>query len=120
MRRSLILLGLAWAFALVRVAPAAAQGFGSTSPELVNMKGVIYALPEDTETLPAQIERQKPLGVIFTDKLDIPGRDFTEGFPGVSDRFEWFGIIYTGMFEIAQEGDYVWKLLSDEIGRAHV
>jgi hypothetical protein len=36
----------------------------------------------------------KPVGTIHTSSLNIPPRIFTDGFPGVTDRFEWFAIDY--------------------------
>jgi outer membrane protein OmpA-like peptidoglycan-associated protein len=90
---------------------------GRKDPGLLNLKGTIYALDEDTAAIPADLAKRKPLGVIYTEKLDVPSRDFTTGFPGVTDRFEWFGILYTGTFEISQPGIYGWKLISDDGSR---
>ena len=92
-------------------------GFGTKNPELFSFKGTIYELPADTEQMPEDVSKLKSLGVVYTDKLDVPLRDFTEGFPGVSNRFEWFGIVYTGAFEIAKPGVYRWKLASDDGSR---
>ena len=68
------------------------------------MKGTIYYLSDETTEMPPDIEKRKPQGVIYTEKLDVPLRDFTEGFPGVTGRFEWFGLLYTGTFEIVKSG----------------
>jgi outer membrane protein OmpA-like peptidoglycan-associated protein len=96
-----------------------AQGgsLGKKDPGLLNLKGTIYALAEDTERMPDDLDKRKPIGVIYADKLDVPPRDFTSGFPGVTDRFEWFGVLYTGTFEVAQAGTYGWRLLSDDGSR---
>lgn len=91
--------------------------FGKKDPGLLNLKGSIYFLSEETDEMPAGIERQKPQGVIYTEKLDIPTRDFSEGFPGVTDRFEWFGLVYTGVFEIDRAGVYKWRIESDDGSR---
>ena len=74
-------------------------GFGTKNPELFSLKGTIYELPEDAQEMPGDFSKLKSIGVIYTDKLDVPIREFTEGFPGVTNRFEWFGIVYTGAFE---------------------
>lgn len=92
----------------------AAGGFGSKEPHLFNLKGTLYVLPEGTDRMPEDLEKQKAEGEIFTDTLDIPPRDFKEGFPGVSERFEWFGIIYKGTFQVTEPGEYGWKLGSDD------
>jgi outer membrane protein OmpA-like peptidoglycan-associated protein len=97
--------------------PAGKADFGTKNPGLFNLKGTIYYLSDETTEMPADIEKRKPQGVIYTDKLDIPLREFTEGFPGVTGRFEWFGLIYTGTFEIAKAGLYKWRLESDDGSR---
>ena len=78
------------------------------------MKGTIYFLPDDTTAMPQDLSQLKPQGVIYADRLDVPPRDFQEGFPGVTDRFEWFGILYTGTFYIEKPGEYGWRVLSDD------
>jgi len=92
-------------------------GFGGKDPGLFNLKGTIYFLPDTTEKMPEQVEAMKPQGTIYTDRLDIPVREFSEGFPGVTDRFEWFGLMYTGRFQIDKPGDYKWRLFSDDGSR---
>ncbi len=91
--------------------------FGKKDPGLLNLKGAIYFLSAEDGEMPADIEKQKPQGVIYTEKLDIPLRDFSEGFPGVTDRFEWFGLLYTGVFEIGKAGVYKWRIESDDGSR---
>jgi outer membrane protein OmpA-like peptidoglycan-associated protein len=108
---------LAVAVAAIVVASLSAQqksGFGSKDPGLFNMKGTIYFLPDDTTAMPQDLSKLKPQGVIYADRLDVPPRDFQEGFPGVTDRFEWFGILYTGTFYIEKPGEYGWRVLSDD------
>lgn len=112
---------LAAAFAVMAIASVSAQqqkgGFGSKDAGLFNMKGTIYFLPDDTTAMPEDLGKLKPQGVIYADRLDVPPRDFSEGFPGVTDRLEWFGILYTGSFQIEKPGEYGWRLLSDDGSR---
>jgi outer membrane protein OmpA-like peptidoglycan-associated protein len=91
-------------------------GFGSKDAGLFSMKGTIYFLPDDTTAMPQDLSKLKPQGTIYADRLDVPPRDFQEGFPGVTDRFEWFGILYTGTFYIDKPGEYGWRILSDDGG----
>jgi outer membrane protein OmpA-like peptidoglycan-associated protein len=49
--------------------------------------------------------------------VDVPVRRFTDGFPGITDRFAWFGILYTGRFFIEVPGEYGWQLQSDDGSR---
>ena len=41
-------------------------------------------------------KRLKSVGTIYTTSLQIHPRTFELGFPGITDRFEWFAIDYTG------------------------
>ena len=41
-------------------------------------------------------------------------RSFDEGFPGVTDRFEWFAIDYTARFWVSEPGKYRFALASDD------
>jgi hypothetical protein len=61
-----------------------------------------------------KFERLEPIGDIYTTRLNVPPRDFREGFPGVTDRFEWFAIDYTARFWIDAPGKYSFSLLSDD------
>lgn len=97
---------------------SAQASFGRKDPGLFNLKGSIYFLTEEEETsMPADLAGRKIQGVIYTGRLDIPSRDFSEGFPGVTGRFTWFGIIYTGSFQIGRPGLYKWRLGSDDGSR---
>lgn len=100
-----------------RLSAQKAGSFGSKDPGLFNLKGTIYFLPDTTDSLPADLETMKPEGVIYTDRLDVPTRDFLEGFPGVTNRFEWFGLLYTGQFQVDKAGAFTFKLVSDDGSR---
>jgi len=91
--------------------------FGTKNTGLINLKGKIYYISDAVYELPADMEEQKPEGIIYSTKLDVPVRNFTEGFPGVTDRFEYFGIVYTGVFEITEPGQYKFWLISDDGSR---
>jgi hypothetical protein len=66
------------------------------------------------------VQRQKPLGTIWTTRLDVPPRQFREGFPGLARRFEWFAIEYAGQFWIQQAGAYGFALLSDDGSKLYI
>jgi len=87
--------------------------FGSATSDSTSLKGDIYYLPEGASSLP-DFSSLTPVGSIYTKVLDIPMRSFTSGFPGVTDRFEWFAIRYTGTFNVDTQGDYAFRLLSDD------
>ena len=65
------------------------------------------------EWLP-DFRKMKPKGTIYTTSLNVPPQNFMEGFPGVTKRFEWFAIMYTGRFWVQTPGAYRWVLTSDD------
>ncbi len=103
--------------------PAMGQGgenpFGSATSDSISLKGDIYYLLEGASSLPG-FSGLTPVGSIYTKVLDIPTRSFTSGFPGVTDRFEWFAIRYTGVFNVDTVGDYAFRLVSDDGSRLFI
>jgi hypothetical protein len=87
--------------------------FGTTVVLPSGLKGEVYNLKPGTPKLP-NFKHMKPVGEIYTNSLNIPPREFTTGFPGVTNRFEWFAIDYTGRFWIEKPGSYTFRLLSDD------
>jgi hypothetical protein len=90
--------------------------FGSINNDLNSLRGDIYYLEEGAPSLP-DFSSLTPVGTIYTRTLDVPERSFTNGFPGVTDRFEWFAIRYTGSFQVDSAGDYGFRLVSDDGSR---
>jgi hypothetical protein len=62
----------------------------------------------------ADVHRCDPVAVFYTDTFDIPERQFADGFPGITDRSNWFMVDYRGSFSARQEGDYRFRLHSDD------
>ncbi len=93
--------------------------FGVTVVIPSGLKGQIYKLNEYTDHLP-DFAKRKPIGTIYTTKLNVPPQDFREGFPGVTKRIEWFAIEYTGRFWIEKAGEYRFLLLSDDGSKLYV
>ena len=91
-------------------------GFGSARQSPFALVGRIYALPEGTSRLP-DFSRLEPIGRVWTTRLDVPPRDFSAGFPGVTDRFEWFAIDYRGRFYFPEDHRVRFWLLSDDGSR---
>jgi outer membrane protein OmpA-like peptidoglycan-associated protein len=102
----------------VPVCTAPQGAFGSMQKMDVSMEGRIFLLPgkpenqwvvrlKDFDSLPSA-------GSVFTDKWDIPSRSFTDGFPGVTHRFEWFSLTYQGSIYVPRSGRYAFRLSSDD------
>jgi hypothetical protein len=87
--------------------------FGTTVVSTAGLQGRVYVLKENTQKLP-RFHRMKPVGTIYTNTLNVWPQHFEEGFPGITDRVEWFGIDYTGRFWIENAGQYRFSLLSDD------
>jgi len=94
--------------------------FGSTTrTREPSFRGTIYFLEPGTERLPDLAQREAE-GEIFAPALDVSPRGFDEGFPGVTDRFEWFAIRYEGTFRAERKGVYRFRLLSDDGSRLYI
>jgi preprotein translocase subunit YajC len=89
------------------------KAFGDSIFITNGLTGKIYLLPAYTRVLPG-FDTMKSVGTVYTDSINIPPRSWSSGFPGLRDRFEWFGIEYTGFFKANKEGEYVFRLLSDD------
>jgi hypothetical protein len=53
-------------------------------------------------------------GEFFTDVFNVTPRSFTAGFPGVSERTEWFAILYTGTITVTEPGEHRFRVVSDD------
>lgn len=93
--------------------------FGTTVVIPSGLRGLVYHIRRYTSRLP-NFEKLKPVGTIYTSSLNIPSQDFRQGFPGVTDRFEWFAIDYTGRFWIDRPGTYRFLLTSDDGARLYI
>jgi hypothetical protein len=87
--------------------------FGTTVVIPSGLKGDIYHLPNSTQSV-HEIDRLTPQGSIYTTSLNVPPQDFQLGFPGVTKRYEWFAINYSGKFWIEHPGLFRFRLTSDD------
>jgi hypothetical protein len=93
--------------------------FGVTVVDSSGLQGQVYLIQEGSRSLP-NFKKLKPAGSVYTSSLNISPRRFTEGFPGITDRFEWFAIDYTGRFWIENPGRYYFALLSDDGSKLYI
>jgi outer membrane protein OmpA-like peptidoglycan-associated protein len=92
---------------------SASAVFGSKAPDPLALRGEIYNLETGTSKLP-DFDKLPSVGVIYVSSLNVPERDFMDGFPGVTDRFEWFAIDYKGTFSAPVAAKYDFHLKSDD------
>jgi len=90
--------------------------FGATVLIPDGLRGQIYFLRFDTPQLP-NLRQMISVGTVYATSLNVPTQNFNRGFPGVTDRFEWFAIDYTGRFWAQYAGIYRFNLLSDDGSR---
>jgi hypothetical protein len=99
--------------------PETTATFGTTVVLSTGLEGRVYHLSQDITKLP-DFRKMKPVGKIYTTSLNIPPQDFKAGFPGVTKRFEWFAIVYTGRFWAEKPGYYDFSLTSDDGSLLHI
>jgi PA14 domain len=87
--------------------------FGTTVVIPSGLRGDIYFLGHHPGAIP-KVEKKRAKGTIYTTSLNVPPQDFKLGFPGVTDRLEWFAIDYTGKFYVSVPGVYRFQLTSDD------
>lgn len=104
---------------LAQTQAAAVPTFGTTVVIPSGLRGQIYNLHRNTHRLP-NFAKMKPVGTVYTASLDVPERAFREGFPGVTRRYEWFAIDYTGRFWVQKPGEYEFSLTSDDGARLYI
>lgn len=94
--------------------------FGSTSqtrePAFI---GEVFFVEPGTQRIP-DLSKLTPQGRIYAESFDVAPRKFDEGFPGLSDRFEWFVIRYRGKFRVEHGGVHRFRLLSDDASRLFI
>ena len=93
--------------------------FGTTVVSTSGLQGRVYLLKKNISKLP-RFDSLKSAGTIYTNTLNVWPQRFDEGFPGISDRFEWFAIDYTARFWIDNAGQYRFSLLSDDGARLSI
>jgi hypothetical protein len=93
--------------------------FGTTVIISSGLQGRIYHIPHHTQKLP-DFSTLKSVGSIWTTSLNIPPQDFKRGFPGVTKRFEWFALDYTGRFWIERPGEYGFAVTADDGAKLYI
>jgi hypothetical protein len=108
----LILAATSFALAICRAQTDGLATFGSTVVIPGGLTGKIYFI-KPSLSLP-KFEKLEPIGTIYAKGVYIPPREFLEGFPGITDRVEWFALDFTGRFYIERPGNYRFNLASDD------
>ncbi len=94
-------------------AQSAKQLFASCDSSTGGIVADVYELPAQTKALP-DFNTLTALDQVCVEQLNISDRDFTEGFPGVPDLVEWFGLDMRFRIYAPQQGAYTFTLRSDD------
>jgi len=110
--------GLAWLILGLTSGSSHAQDkpeytFGTTVVDSYGLQGRVYHMKSGAKTLP-KFNHARPVGTIYTTSLNVWPQNFDEGFPSITERFEWFAIEYTGRLWIENPGCYRFSLLADD------
>ena len=106
-------LALGLALASSRVEDKPAYTFGTTVVDSAGLHGRVYNLKPGTHKLP-NFAQLRPVGSVYTTSLNVWPQNFDEGFPSITERFEWFAIEYSGRFWVENPGHYRFSLLADD------
>lgn len=90
--------------------------FGTPEPQEGALQGRISFVSDGAQALP-DFATQVPVGSVWATHFDIATRDYSEGFPGVTDRSEWFAIQYAGTWHVPTPGKWQFRLVSDDGAR---
>ena len=95
------------------------SGCNDAGPTVGRLQGRVYSLPLETRQLP-DFAALRPVGTICMSGLAVTERRGYPGFPGLRNRFEWFGIDFDGAFDVEEPGLYHFRLTSDDGSRLYV
>jgi hypothetical protein len=96
--------------------PAASCG---TPPPVGRLCGCVYDVPPDTKRLP-DFAVFVPVEMLCTDRLAVSLRRGSPGFPGVTSRYESFGVDFHGDFVVGQPGAFAFRLASDDGAKLYI
>ncbi|MBN2803702.1 MAG: hypothetical protein JXR91_11445 [Deltaproteobacteria bacterium] len=90
------------------------NAFGYEKPVWGCFEGEVMFIEKNSQKLPTDYSKYKVESQVYACEWNIPQRSFDSGFPGVEEKFEWFAIKYTGMFNLAEGGEYNFRINSDD------
>ncbi|MEI8026680.1 MAG: PA14 domain-containing protein [Pseudomonadota bacterium] len=92
--------------------PCAANGMASATQPIV---AKVYELRKGAASIAEKAWDQTMYRTkICMTAFDVPERIFTDGFPGIPNLFEWFGIDARAKLMIPTSGSYKFRVLSDD------
>jgi hypothetical protein len=80
----------------------------------------VYQLPVNTTKLPDFSTLGTRLTKVCMDQYNVAPRDWSTGFPGVTNLFEWFALRTTTNIVVPMDGSYSFKLNSDDGAKLYI
>lgn len=80
----------------------------------------VYQLPVNTTKLPDFSTLGTRLTKVCMDQYNVAPRDWSTGFPGVTNLFEWFALHTTTNIVVPMDGTYSFKLNSDDGAKLYI
>jgi hypothetical protein len=80
----------------------------------------VYQLPEGTKKLPDFSTIGAKLTKVCMDQYSVAPRDWSTGFPGITDLFEWFALRTTTRLVVPADGTYTFRLNSDDGAKLYI
>jgi hypothetical protein len=105
--------------ATASVDPGLVSDCGDAEYPVGRLRGLVYTIPVETRALP-DYRAMSPQGTICLDRLAVSARRGYPGFPGVRNRYEWFGVALEGTFQVAEEGAFRFRVTSDDGARVFI
>lgn len=80
------------------------------------LRGQYYNLPKGTSRLP-DFGKLNTKATVFTPVLNVVPQSSADGFPGLTDRNEWFAMVYRSRMTAQGAGTYAFRLVSQDGSR---
>jgi len=104
-------------FGLCGCAPRAEdRPFGLHGLTKHTLRGILYNLPKGTRQLP-DFAHLSPKATVFAPWLNVQVANDVDGFDGLTNRNEWFALDYKAALKVTREGEYAFRLVSDDGSR---
>lgn len=87
-------------------------------PKLI--KGDVFIIEKTTTRLPSDFSKLPHITTIFVNEINVPTRVWNNGFPDLPEIYEWFAIEYKVTMRIKQDGNYKFRLVSDDGAKLYI
>ncbi len=95
-----------------------ASGVKGAKPKLI--RGDVFIIEKTTTSLPKDFTKLNPIATLFVSEINVADRSWNNGFPELPEIFEWFAIEYKTIFRINQDGNYKFRLVSDDGSKLYI